>query len=638
MQSKKKIQDKTDLISRRVLLKRAGALGLLAVLQLLLPACASHRLLPASRLSPDFTMLSGDLIDLVIGERSFVLDGQTGTAMTINGTIPGPLIRLKEGQEVTLRVTNRLAEITSIHWHGILLPPAMDGVPGVSFGGIQPGATFTYRFPIKQSGTYWYHSHSGGQEVQGMYAPMILDPAEPEPFQYHREYVVMLSDWSFESPDTLLSNLKNQGGYYNFQKRAAREFLSDVRRMGLGPALQNYLMWDQMRMDPTDFADVTGYTFTYLMNGLASSENWTELFHPGERIRLRFINAASMTFYDVHIPGLTMTVVQADGQNVQPVTVEEFRFGPAETYDVIIEPTEDQAYTIFAETIDRSGYARGTIAPRPGMEGEIPERRRRPIRTMEDMGMSMEGMDMEGMEMPDMKHSDGSGMEMPDMKHSDGSGMAMPDKNSSSDIPSMEHGQHDMPSKSPGDQTASTIPGSQSVKHGPDDHGTGNQMVAEYSRNRFEEPGRGLENSPRKVLRYTDLKSLAPYPDQREPEREIELHLTGHMERFMWSFDGKKYSDAKEPIHFRHGERVRFTFVNDTMMEHPLHLHGMWMHLENGAGKYLPRKHTVIVKPAERVSVAITADAPGRWAFHCHLLLHMEAGMFQVVEVSGYEP
>ncbi|MBS0151093.1 MAG: copper resistance system multicopper oxidase [Nitrospira sp.] len=610
-------QDKTDLISRRVLLKRIGALSLLSTIQPLIPACAKHGLLPMTSVSTQPATLSGELIDLVISEQTFALDGHTGTAMTINGTIPGPLIRLKEGQEVALRVTNRLAEITSIHWHGILLPPIMDGVPGVSFGGIKPGATFTYRFPIRQSGTYWYHSHSGGQELQGMYAPLILDPAEPEPFKYDREYVVMLSDWSFESPETLLSNLKKQGGYYNFQKRAAREFLSDIRRMGFWAALQDYLMWHQMRMDPTDFADVTGNTLTYLMNGLSSSANWTALFHPNQRIRLRFINAASMTFYDVRIPGLTMTVVQADGQNVQPVAIEEFRFGPAETYDVMIEPTEDRAYTIFAETMDRSGFARGTIASRPGMEGEIPERRPRPLRTMEDMGMSMEGMEMKGMDMPH--------------------------KNSSSDMPSMKHGQHDTethdsPGRSHDGQNASTIPGSQPLRHGPDDHGTGNQMVAEYSQNRFGEPGRGLEDSPRRVLRYSDLKSIAPYPDQRGPEREIELHLTGHMERFMWSFDGKKYSEEKQPIAFRHGERVRFTFVNDTMMEHPLHLHGMWMHLENGAGEYLPRKHTVIVKPAERVSVTITADAPGRWAFHCHLLLHMEAGMFRVVEVSDYGP
>lgn len=622
MQSKKKVQDRIDLVSRRALLKRAGALGLLAAIPPLFTACTGQRLLPMTSVGTQASPLSGEVIDLVIGERSFVLDGQTGNAMTINGAIPGPLIRLKEGQNITLRVTNRLAEITSIHWHGILLPPGMDGVPGVSFGGIQPGATFTYQFPIKQSGTYWYHSHSGGQELQGMYAPMILDPIEPEPFQYDHEYVVMLSDWSFESPDALLSNLKKQAGYYNFQRRAAREFLSDVRRMGFWAALQDYLMWHQMRMDPTDFADVTGYTFTYLMNGLSPSANWTALFHPDERIRLRFINAASMTFYDVRIPGLTMTVVQADGQNVQPVTVEEFRFGPAETYDVIIEPTEDRAYTIFAETIDRSGYARGTIAPRPGMEGEIPERRHRPLRTMEDMGMSM-----------DMSH----------MTHSNESGMTMAGQDPLSAMPDMEHGQHEMGThnmtrKSPVGQTASTIPGAQPVKHGQDHHGTGNQTVAEYSQNRFEEPGRGLEDSPRRVLLYTDLKSLVPYPDQREPEREIELHVTGHMERFMWSFDGKKYSEAKTPIAFRYRERVRFTFVNDTMMEHPLHLHGMWMHLENGAGQYLPRKHTVIVKPAERVSVAITADAPGRWAFHCHLLLHMEAGMFRVVEVSGVAP
>lgn len=614
-------------ISRRELLKRAATLGLLTAAPPFLPACVSRPVVSPVPTGTRPATLTGEVIDLDIGESRFTVEGRFAPAMTINGTIPGPLIRLKEGQEATIRVTNRLTESTSIHWHGILLPPNMDGVPGVSFAGIKPGTTFTYRFPVKQSGTYWYHSHSGGQELQGMYAPMILDPIEPEPFQYDREYVVMLSDWTFESPESVFANLKKQPGYYNFQQRTAGEFFSNIVDWGLWPTLQNYLMWDRMRMDPTDFSDVTGYTFTYLMNGMSPSAKWTGLFRPGEKVRLRFINSASMTFYDVRIPDLKMTVVQADGQNIQPVVVEELRMGVAETYDVIVEPPNDRAYTIFAETLDRSGYARGTLAPRPGMEGEIPERRPRPLRTMEDMGMSMEGMEMNGMDMPSMKHSEGSGM-------------PLPDKNPSGGMPSMEHGQHDvgmhdMPSRAPADQTASTIPGSQPVRHGPDDHGTGNQTVAEYSQNRMHEPGRGLENNPRRVLVYTDLKSLAPYPDQRDPEREIELHVTGNMgDRYMWSFDGKKYSEAKEPIHFRHGERLRLTFVNDTMMEHPLHLHGMWMHLENGTGKYLPRKHTVIVKPAERVSVAVTADAPGPWAFHCHLLFHMEAGMFRVVEVS----
>jgi CopA family copper-resistance protein len=607
-----------DHISRRLLLKRAVALGMLAAVERLAPAYA---LTNTTANSGSQTAISGETIDLTISEQLFLLDGRTGMAMTINGTIPGPVIRLKEGQSATLRVTNRLEEHTSIHWHGLLLPPAVDGVPGVSFAGIEPGATFTYRFPVKQSGTYWFHSHSGGQELAGMYAPMIIDPIEPEPFRYERDYVVMLSDWSFESPETLLSNLKKQGGYYNFQKRAAGEFLIDVRRMGFWAAIKNYLMWDQMRMDPTDFADVTGYTFTYLMNGLSLAGNWTGLFRPGERVRLRLINAASMTFYDVRIPGLTMTVVQADGQNVQPVVVDELRMGVAETYDVIVQPVEDRAYTIFAETMDRSGYARGTLAPRAGMEAAIPQRRSRPLRTMEDMGMSMEGMDMEGRDMPRMK--------MPDMKP--------PDYN-----PHMEHGSetppmpdiHEMPAMDAGDQGRSKIPGAEPVKHGPDHHGTGNQMVAEYSQNRMGEPGRGLEGSGRRVLLYTDLKSLVPHPDQREPEREIELHLTGSMNRYMWSFDGKKYSDAPDPIRFRYGERVRLTFVNDTMMEHPIHLHGMWMHLENGTGAHLPRKHVVIVKPAERLSVAVTADTPGPWAFHCHLLFHMDAGMFRIIEVS----
>ena len=601
-----------EVITRRFLLKRAGALGLLAGLQPFIFSCVSHRLLSPTRSRPDISTLSGELIDLVISERSFALNGKTGMASAINETIPGPLIRLKEGQEVTLNVTNHLKEVSSIHWHGILLPSHMDGVPGVSFSGIEPGTTFTYRFPVKQSGTYWYHSHSGGQELQGMYGAMILDPIEPEPFQYDRDYVVMLSEWSGESSEVMLDNLKKFSGYYNFQKRDAQEFLADAGRWGLWPALQNYVMWDEMRMDPTDFADVTASTFTYLMNGLPSAHNWTGLFRPGERLRLRFINAAAMTFYDVRIPGLTMTVVQADGQNVQPVAVEEFRFGPAETYDVIIQPNDDQAYTIFAETMDRSGYARGTLAPRLAMEGQIPERRARPLRTMEDMGMADHGnghtghaMEKSSMNLPGDPNDHGP-MHGEDMKYA-------PEG----------HGRDRSP-----------ILGSIPVKHGPDHHGTGNQTVAEHSQNRMHEPGRGFEQSSRRVLVYTDLKSLVPYQDQRALEREIEFHLTGHMQRYMWSFDGKKYSDAPEPIRVRYGERLRLTFVNDTMMEHPLHLHGMWMYLENGSGAYLPRKHTVIVKPAERLSVLISPDAPGPWAFHCHLLLHMEAGMFRVVEVS----
>jgi len=609
------------LISRRLLLKRAGALGLLTAMQHLLPACTVNSLIPSALAGTQPAILSGEVIDLDIGEYRFTVGDRSAPAMTINGTIPGPLIRLKEGQAVTLRVTNRLVESTSIHWHGILLKPDMDGVPGVSFGGIAPGTTFTYRFPVQQSGTYWYHSHSGGQELQGMYAPMIVDPIEPDPFQYDREYVVMLSDWTVESPETVLSNLKKLPGYYNFQRRTLGQFFDDASRMGWWSTFQNYLMWDQMRMDPTDFADVTGYTFTYLMNGVSPAANWTGLFRPGEKVRLRFINAAAMTFFDVHIPDLKMTVVQADGQNVQPVIVDEFRIGVAETFDVIVELPEDRAYTIFAETMDRSGYARGTLAPRAGMAAAIPPRRPRPVRTMADMGMPMEHGGMGGMKGPHV-----SGMQMPGMEPSS-------DMPHGQEMPPMQ-GTHEMPGMKADDQRRSEIPGIEPVKHGPDDHGAGNQMIAEYSRNMMHEPGRGLEESSRRVLLYTDLKSLTPYPDQREPEREIELHVTGNMDRYMWSFDGEKYSEYQDPIRFRYGERLRLTFVNDTMMEHPLHLHGMWMQLENGTGAYLPRKHTVIVKPAERVSVAITADAPGRWAFHCHLLLHMEAGMFRVVEVS----
>ena len=621
---------KPNFIARRSLLKGMGALGALTTLESIFPAYVWSSALNAAAQT---SQISGDVIDLTIAETPFRVDNRATTAITINGTVPGPLIRLREGQNVTLNVTNRLKEPASIHWHGILLPPDMDGVPGVSFAGIDPGTTFVYRFPIKQSGTYWYHSHSGGQEQSGVYAPMIIDPIEPDPSQYDREYVVMLSDWSFEPLEGMIANLKKQSGYFNFQKRTLGEFFMDVKRTGWSATFDNYMMWAQMRMDPTDMADVTRHAYTYLMNGLSPATNWTGLFHPGERVRLHFIQVGVMTFQDVRIPGLKMTVVQADGQNVQPVEVDEFRIGPAETYDVIVEPKEDRAYTIFAETLDRSGYARGTLAPRPGMSAAVPERRPRPLRTMADMGMDMPGMQMGGMD----KNAEHKNMPMPGMDmNPDDKNMKMENMKPSGGEPRMT-GMPDM-SQMSGKVERSEIPGSTPVKHGPDDHGPGNQTVPDLTRARLDEPGIGLGGDGRRVLVYTDLKSLYPYPDQRKPERELEIHLTGNMQRFMWSLDGKKYSDAKEPIHFRYGERLRWTFVNDTMMEHTMHLHGMWMHLENGAGEYLPRKHTVLVKPAERVSVAITADAPGLWAFHCHLLLHMDVGMFRIVEVSDRLP
>lgn len=626
-------------ISRRQLLKTAEALCVLAGLERLAPAYAGPN---ASGGQP--SELSGNSIDLTIAETHFRVDDKAGMAVTINGTVPGPLVRLREGEDVTLRVTNRLREDSSVHWHGLLLPPEMDGVPGVSFAGIRPGATFTYRFPLKQSGTYWFHSHSGTQEQEGVYAPMIIEPAAPDPVKYDREYAVVLSNWSFASGMTMIGDLKKQSGFFNFQRRTMIEFISDVRRNGWKPTVDDYLMWARMRMDPTDFADVTSHAFVHLINGLSPKSNWTALFRAGERVRLRFINAASMSIYDVRIPGLKMTVVQADGQDVQPVEVDEFRISAAETYDVIVRPTDDRAYTIFAETNDRSGYARATLAPRAGMSAEIPVRRPRPLRTMDDMGMNMPGMDNSGMNRK--ATSDGkklSGMD----PGSKGSDMKMPGGHEN--MPGMQApaqqkrpGTQEMSGMKKadgmGDQNLAEIPGSTPVPHGPDTHGTANQTTPEATRSRLHEPGTGLGNDDLRVLVYTDLKALEPFYDTRKPERELEIHITGHMERFLWSFDGKKFSDAKEPIPFRYGERLRWTFVNDTMMEHPLHLHGMWMHLENGAGEYLPRKHTVNVKPAERISVAITADARGNWAFHCHLLLHMEAGMFRIVRVSGEDP
>jgi len=612
-------------IHRRHFIQRASAVSLVAAANVLPPWARPVAAVIEQSASSSVDKVTGQrIIDIVIDEFPLLIDGRIGTAIAMNGTVPGPLIRLREGDTAILRVTNRLREITSIHWHGLLVPADMDGVPGVSFGGIRPGETFIYRFPVRQSGTYWCHSHSGGQELLGLYAPLIIDPIESEPFRYDREHVVMLSDWSFEHPEKILDNLKKRAGYYNFQRRTVGDFLRGARRDGWRSTVGERLSWARMRMDPTDFADVTAYTYTYLLNGLSPEANWTGLFNIGENVRLRIINAGAMTYFDVRIPGLAMTVVQADGQNVRPVEVGEFRIAPAETFDVLVRPTENRAYTLFAESLDRGGYARGTLSPRPGLSAPIPPRRMRPLRTMTDMGMSMQAED--GMSMPGPGSGAHDNMIMP--------GTDAPTKEIPHRLPQTESQGTAAPCPSAAGLHGPSLPGCPPMRHGADTHGAGNSSIPTMVRGRLEDPGSGLGTDGWRVLVYTDLQSVMPQPDQREPAREIELHLTGNMDRYMWSFDGKKYSEAKEPIAFRYGERLRLILVNDTMMEHPIHLHGMWMELENGTGAHQPRKHTVNVKPAERLTVAITADEPGRWAMHCHLLLHMEAGMFRVVEVS----
>ena len=596
------------MISRRSLIQSTSAAGLLVGLQALVPAWARQ----ATGLSPSSAAGDQRAFDLAIGRMALQIDGKTAHAKTINGTIPGPLLRFKEGETVTLKVHNDLDEDTSIHWHGILLPAAMDGVPDVSFPGIRPGETFIYQYTLKQSGTYWYHSHSGLQEQSGVFGPMIVDPAEPDPVRYDREYVVMLSDWTFEDPDHVFAKLKKQSDYYNFQKRTIGDFFRDASENGLGATFADRFAWGRMRMDPTDIADISGATYTYLINGNAPSSNWTGLFKPGERVRLRFINAAAMTYFNLRIPGLAMIVVQADGQNTQPVTVDEFQIGVAETYDIIVEPKDNRAYTIFAEAMDRSGYARGTLAPRDGMAAAIPALRERPTLTMADMGMAHG--DMGGME--SMAGDASRGLPM------DHSGHDMPDMPDAMDL-ARHGGIAPIPVTY---ATTGTTP--------PDLTTVGVDAIVEMPTSRLHEPGTGLEFVGHRVLAYTDLRNTYGAYDPRPPGREIVLHLTGNMERYMWSFDGKKFTEVKGPIRFEHGERLRLTMINNTMMNHPIHLHGMWMELDNGAGTRKPRKHTVNVKPGEKLSVEVTADAPGDWAFHCHLLYHMKAGMFRVVSVT----
>ncbi|NMY53339.1 copper resistance system multicopper oxidase [Pseudomonas sp. WS 5011] len=563
-------------------------------------------------------VLTGNEFDLFIGETPVNITGAARTAMTINGSLPGPILRWREGDTVTLRVRNRLKEDTSIHWHGIILPANMDGVPGLSFHGIAPDGMYEYKFKANQNGTYWYHSHSGLQEQVGVYGALVIDAKEPEPFSYDRDYVVLLSDWTDENPTRVLAKLKKQSDYYNQHKRTVGDFIDDVSEMGWSAAVADRKMWAEMKMSPTDLADVSGYTYTYLMNGQAPDGNWTGIFKPGEKIRLRFINASAMTYFDVRIPGLKMTVVAADGLHVKPVSVDEFRIAVAETYDVIIEPDSEQAYTVFAQSMDRTGYARGTLAVQEGLSAPVPSPDPRPLIAMGDMGMdhgSMGGMDhgnMAGMDQGNMAGMDHGSMQggMAGMDHSQMAGM---DHSNMAGMAGMAGNMQAHPASE-----------------------TNNPLVDMQTMtptHKLDDPGIGLRDNGRRVLTYSDLRSTFPDPDGREPSRTIELHLTGHMEKFSWSFDGIKFSDA-EPLRLKYGERVRITLVNDTMMTHPIHLHGMWSDLEDANGNFLVRKHTIDMPPGSKRSYRVTADALGRWAYHCHLLLHMEMGMFREVRVD----
>ena len=571
--------------SRRRFVKGLAAGGaMLGLSPLLGSAWARQAPETATGMAP---VLTGTEFDLTIAETLVNYTGKPRMATTINGSIPAPILRWREGDTVTLRVTNRLPVSTSIHWHGIILPFRMDGVPGVSFTGIAPGETFVYRFKVQQSGTYWYHSHTAFQEQTGMYGAIIIDPADGNRIRADRDYVVQLSDWTDEDPLAVFAKLKKQSDYYNFNQLTAGDFLRDVSEKGLVTAVDRRRMWNRMRMNPTDLADISAYTYTFLTNGMTPAGNWTGLFRPGERVRLRFIDSGTQSFFDVRIPGLKMTVVHVDGQDVEPVTVDEFRFGPGETYDVIVEPKDDRAYTIFAQSMDRTGYARGTLAPRPGMEAEVPELDEPEWLTMTDMMGSMAQSGMNGMQ----------GME------------------------GMNHGGMKM--------------GGNPVhaRHARTEYGPSVDMRVDTPRTNLDDPGVGLRDNGRRVLTYADLHTIGGPLDPRDAERDIELHLTGNMERYTWSLDGLEFGKST-PVHFRHGERLRVILHNDTMMTHPMHLHGMWSEQETPDGKFLARRHTISVQPAQRVSFLVSADALGRWAWHCHLLYHMDAGMFREVVVA----
>ena len=568
--------------------------------------------------------LSGNTFNLSIEKIAVNVTGNPSIAKTVNGMLSGPTLRWKEGDTVTINVTNNLNEDTSIHWHGIILPASMDGVPGFSnFNGIKPGETFTYKFPILQSGTYWYHSHSGFQEQEGVFGAIIIEPKIKDPYEYDREYVISLSDWSDEKPSSVYRKLKLSASYYNFKQRTVGDFFDEVKEKGFFEAFSERKMWNEMKMTDRDISDVSGYTYTYLMNGENPATGFKALFKNGEKIRLRFINSAAMTFFDVRIPGLKMTVVAADGNNIQPVTVDEFRIGVAETYDVIVEPEVNKAYSIFAQSIDRSGYALGALTFDEKVIAQTPQMDEFPILTHADMGMGGTSDNNSEHDMSTKKKKKPAKQESA-MKYGAGMDMSSVEKPKTT----MNHSMmgHDMSAMNSNQKKE--IP----ITKLEESTGVQVDAVAMNPQYRLDDPGVGLRDNGRRVLTYADLKSLTPTTNDKYPDREIILRLTGNMERYMWSINGITYKDAK-PLEFKYGERLRITYINDTMMNHPMHLHGMWSDLETGDDNYLPRKHTIIVQPGSKISFRVNVDAKGSWAYHCHLLYHM-TDMFRKVIVS----
>lgn len=644
------------MIDRRQMLRGAALAGGGLALSAYMPAWAQTNSAGLTTLLPT---VSGTDITLRIARQTMMIDGRASKAIGINGTVPAPLIRLREGQNVRLKVINDLDEDSSIHWHGLLVPPQHDGVPGISFPGIKPRSSYLYEFPIRQNGTYWYHSHSGLQEQLGHYGPIVIDPAGADPVQSDREHVIVLSDHSRISPESIFRRMKVDPGHFNFQRQTLAGLLAGKDQTG-----KERMDWGRMRMDPTDISDATGPAYTYLVNGHGPRDNWTALFTPDQRVRLRIINASSMTTFNVRILGLRLTIVQADGHNVMPVEVDEFQIGVAETYDVIVTPSDDRAYTLVGEAIDRSGLARATLAPRAGMTAEVPALRQRPLATMKDMGMDMSSMgdiDTSGGGMGQMRGPDptaeknpsaqlttpGAGMAagamamggqqggnaMPGMDHASMNHGTMAAGGSADGMAGMDHsaigGHHGgMGAMDMGSMKMRDFSKAPPIKKGP-----GVQTISPMPMDRTGEPGQGLEDVGHKVLVYRDLMALERNPDVRAPDRSLDIHLTGNMERFMWSFDGEKMSDVHEPIPFLEGERVRINLINNSMMGHPIHIHGHFFELVTGHGDHAPRKHTVLVQPGGKVTWDFTADAVGDWAFHCHLLYHMHAGMMRTISV-----
>lgn len=593
---------------------------------------------------------------LTIAQEDVRIRDNTAGAMTINGQIPGPTLYFEKGDTARIHVTNEMNAATSIHWHGLLVPPSMDGVPFVTQVPIQPGATFVYEFPIRQTGTYWYHSHSELQEQSGLYGSIVIDDGR---HPVDRAYVVLLSDWTTEDPHEVLRTLKRGSHWYALEKGASQSIFGAAKAGRLG----DYFSRELQRMPPMDIADVA-YDY-FLSNGRPETALAAEA---GEKVRLRVINGSATTYFHLNFSGGPMTIISADGQRVEPVKEDLFLIGVAETYDVLVTLPERGAYELRATAHDGSGVTSTWLGqgekhpartiPRPDLYEPMAHGDAGSVLALTPaaaMGMSDARVEAGAFDHPGTGHG-GHDMGLGEMpaarehpgQHGGGGSMArgMPDHHGHGVAHKPEHDA--MPRESsPSAHVHGQMPAAEHVGHEQMPAAGAHVSAARPFSHRFglleadvasrpelaSEGGKERPSTP-----YARLKAAEPTdPPAGAPVREIRLTLDGDMQRYTWFIDNQPVSEA-DTIRVREGEVVRFILINRTMMHHPMHLHGHFFRVINGQGDRAPLKHTVDVAPMATTVIEFYTDEIGDWLFHCHLLYHMKSGMTRLVHYDGFAP